>query len=508
MTANFRIASATVLLAGCIANAAHADVSAQDVWSDWRAYITGTGYEISATEQMSGNTLTIRDLILSAKMPDDEGAMTVSLGDVVFTENGDGTVRVGVPPTIPMLFSGTGEDGKAFEARVDYSQSGFSMVVSGVPDDMNYNYTSATVKATLSELTADGVAIGPDDMHAEFSMRNVIGSNRMQLSDLRSYSQRISADAMGYDLLVNDAETGEKVTIKGGSQNILIEGGADIPDKMDTGNLDEMLAAGFAADAAFSYDTGSTSMTVNGSDENMALDMTSESGSAFVALDSESVEYDVSQNGVTINVVSQDLPFPIALTMAESAGNMLIPVSKSDEEQEFSFGLTLGDFTMSDMIWSIFDPTEALPRDPATIVMDIVGKTTILANFLDPNVATGLEHSDNAPAQLNALTLNELLLSFAGATLSGSGDFTFDNSNTAMFGGMPAPQGAVDLKLIGGNGLLDRLVQIGILPEDQAMGARMMMGLFAVPGEAEDTLNSRIEINDQGHILANGQRIQ
>jgi hypothetical protein len=55
---------------------------------------------------------------------------------------------------------------------------------------------------------------------------------------------------------------------------------------------------------------------------------------------------------------------------------------------------------------------------------------------------------------------------------------------------------------------LDKLVLMGLLPEEQAMGARMMMGLFAVPGGAEDTLTSKIEINDEGHVLANGQRIQ
>ena len=73
---------------------------------------------------------------------------------------------------------------------------------------------------------------------------------------------------------------------------------------------------------------------------------------------------------------------------------------------------------------------------------------------------------------------------------------------------MPKPTGAVDLKLVGGNGQLDKLVTMGMLPDEQAMGARMMMGLFAVPGDAPDTLNSKIEINDEGHVLANGQRIQ
>jgi hypothetical protein len=36
----------------------------------------------------------------------------------------------------------------------------------------------------------------------------------------------------------------------------------------------------------------------------------------------------------------------------------------------------------------------------------------------------------------------------------------------------------------------------------------MMMGLFARPGGGEDELVSTIEINEEGHVLANGQRIQ
>ena len=106
------------------------------------------------------------------------------------------------------------------------------------------------------------------------------------------------------------------------------------------------------------------------------------------------------------------------------------------------------------------------------------------------------------------MTLKTLLVDAAGAKLSGTGDFTFDNTDLATFGGVPRPTGAVDLQLAGANGLLDKLVAMGLLPQEQAMGARMMMGLFAVPGEAEDTLSSKIEINDQGHVLANGQRIQ
>ena len=90
-----------------------------------------------------------------------------------------------------------------------------------------------------------------------------------------------------------------------------------------------------------------------------------------------------------------------------------------------------------------------------------------------------------------------------GAELTGDGDITLDNSM-----GMPMPTGVVNVMLTGGNTLMDTLVGMGLLPEDQAMGARMMMGLFARPGEGPDTLVSTIEMKEDGSILANGQRIK
>ena len=95
-----------------------------------------------------------------------------------------------------------------------------------------------------------------------------------------------------------------------------------------------------------------------------------------------------------------------------------------------------------------------------------------------------------------------------GAELTGTGAFTFDNTDKVTFGGMPRPAGEANLTLSGGNGLLDKLVQMGLVRQEDAGGVRMMVSMFAVPGQGEDVLNSKIEINDQGHIMANGMRIQ
>jgi hypothetical protein len=108
---------------------------------------------------------------------------------------------------------------------------------------------------------------------------------------------------------------------------------------------------------------------------------------------------------------------------------------------------------------------------------------------------------------LNSFDLSALLVRFVGAELSGNGALTFDNNDLTTFNGMPAPTGQINLKLLGANALIDNLIAMGLLPEDQAMGARMMMGMFARPGTEPDSLTSTLEFKDGG-FFANGMRLQ
>lgn len=73
--------------------------------------------------------------------------------------------------------------------------------------------------------------------------------------------------------------------------------------------------------------------------------------------------------------------------------------------------------------------------------------------------------------------------------------------------GAPRPEGQLNLAINGVNGLIDTLVQMGLVPEQEVMTAQMMMGAFTRP-VGDDMLETTIEINSEGQILANGQRIQ
>jgi hypothetical protein len=226
------------------------------------------------------------------------------------------------------------------------------------------------------------------------------------------------------------------------------------------------------------------------------------------AMDSDALRYDVQATDQAFTLSGPEMPLPLDVRMAESAFRVTAPIAKAEDPQDMAFGLTLRGFEMSDLLWNVFDPGAALPRDPATIAMDITGQVTPFFNLFDPEQMAMLEATGGTPIELNALTLNDLTIDAAGAKLGGSGSFTFDNDDLQTFGGFPRPNGEINVTLDGANSLIDKLIAMGLLTNEDAMGARMMMSMFAVPGQGPDSLKSTLTINDQGHVLANGMRIQ
>lgn len=508
MTVKFERALGAALVFAATTQAAQADLTAQDVWSDWKSYLSSAGYAVSGDEVMSGNTLTINNMAVTMPMPEGEGEFSVSLDGLALTENSDGTVNIVMPDKVPMVFSGNVEGEDPVEGIITYSQSGQTMVASGDPSDLLYTYTAASVGLDMSSLTVAGETVPASVARVSMSMKNVASSVAMQPGDQRNYAQRMSADSLSYDFAFDDPDSEDTGTLSGALEGIGFEGQGVIPNDMDSSDFGKMLAAGFSADGVFTYMSGATNISGVGDGQPFKFTSSSQGGKAGLQMSTDKVAYTLEQKQTALSLEGAELPFPVTLDAALTAFNIAIPPVKSDTAQDFALGVNLSEFNMSDMLWSLFDPAAQLPRDPATLAVDLTGKVKVLFDFLDPDVAETLEESGEPPAELNAVTINNLLVSLVGASLSGKGDFVFDNSDVSTFGGYPRPIGQIDLKLVGGNGLLDKLISMGFVADQEAMGARMMMGMLAVPGDAPDTLNSKIEFTDQGQILANGQRIK
>ena len=505
----FTVRSAGAALAYIMATqAALADLTAQDVWSDWKDYFIGFGYEIDGTEAVSGDTLTISDLSMSAKTNDPASMVTISMGTVSFVGNSDGSVAVTMPASMPIMVNGTADEDSEFSAELSLTQSGHSLTVSGAPQDMQYAYQAATVGVAMDSLSVDGKEMPEATVRAALNLDNVSSSTQMQVSDLRRYDQTMTADRLGYDLFVADPAGADNFSATGSLETFGFAGKGQVPAQIDGTNVQSMLDAGFDFEGTFRYTNGQTQIATVAEGDQFASQSSSQDGTLSVSMNSDALTYEASQNNPKMNVMTSELPFPVSLDMAMAGFRLSIPVKKSEEAQDFAFSLNFGDFTVSETIWSMFDPAAVLPRDPADLIIDLAGKASVLVNFFDPALVEKMATSDQPQGELKELSVNKLLLSLVGTELSGSGAFTFDNSDTTTFDGMPKPEGKLNLQLVGGNGLIDKLITLGALSDDDAMGARMMMGMFGVMGDGPDTLSSEIVINEQGHVLANGQRIK
>ena len=103
---------AALAISSMSATAGFAEVTPKQVWDDWSGYMESFGYELSATEADQGGNLTVSDIAMTIQIPEEDATMTLSMGDLTFSDNGDGTVSVIVPANMPVTISGVGPDGR------------------------------------------------------------------------------------------------------------------------------------------------------------------------------------------------------------------------------------------------------------------------------------------------------------------------------------------------------------------------------------------------------------
>ena len=502
-------AAMTFLMTG---TAAYADVTASDVWSDWTSYMAGFGYQVSGDESQSGDTLTVTDVIMSMEVDDGDDstvAMETELGTFELIENGDGSVSMVLPEVMPITMAFKDETDTSATGQMEYRTSGLDITVSGDPGAMSYDYKADAMTFALVGVDAPGEEVDIGTM--EMTVSDMTGRADVTTEgELRSTEGSMSSGPVTYTVDFTDPGTGERLQTTGKYTNFSYSGTATTPVGM-AGAMDmaSLLEDGFDMSGQFEHGGGSTEFSFTDADQTVSGTTQTARGSLDLAMSDSGLSYGGSADDMKLTVASDEIPFPVEINMKNSGFGLSVPVSGSEEPQDFAFSMLFGDFTISDQVWAMFDPAGQLPRDPATLSIDLAGKAKMLVDMMDPEAMEEVESGEQTFGELNALTINDITLRAAGAELTGEGDFTFDNSDLTSFDGMPAPEGELDLKLVGGNGLLDKLVAMGLLPEDQAMGARMMMGLFAVPSETEeDTLTSTIVVNEEGHVLANGQRLK
>ncbi|SPH23821.1 hypothetical protein DEA8626_02893 [Defluviimonas aquaemixtae] len=484
----------TALLLG--STATRADITANEVWQGMSDYYADLGQQVeTGSMQTTGDTLVITDAVFASETP--EGKFSATIPEIRLRELGDGRVEVTMSEEIPVQVLTKPETGETVDMGMKVTHSGLSMIVSGDMADTAYDITAPEMAFIIDGMKVDGADV---PLQVNATLTGNTGSYRMLTGTSREVTSDMSADKVDFEVGATDPKGNGTFSASGSLTGLSGTSFAVIPEGVDMTDMNAALQAGMNMKGEFTYSGGGYVMDFQDKEESFSAQSTGEGGKLHFEMSKDGLSYGGEGQNSDISMQASAFPLPIDLSVAETAFNLSLPVSKGDEAQPFGLLLKFVDLGVSEGIWSMFDPSSQLPRDPATLIVDVTGAAKLLINIFDPAEAESI--ADQPPGELEKIDINQLQLSVAGAELSGKGAMTFDNSM-----GMPKPLGALDLQLIGGNTLIDKLVAMGFVPADQAAGAKMMMGLFAIP-TGEDTLTSKIEFKEDGGIYANGQRIQ
>jgi len=503
------LAGSTALATLAFGSVALAGVTPEDVWKSWQDMSASSGQKVTATsETRDGDTLLVEGMRIEARQ---DGVLVVGeIDELFFTDIGEGIVEITMSDEYPLTITMDPDEGetKPTTVKILVKQPGLTMSAGGGDGETGYDFDAPLVSIAVESI--DGVDAAVIDLVADLVFTGMVGTYLNgapdAASDTRDMTTEFGATNMAVNVAFKDPESQGALKlsvsvadISGYSESTLI-GGALMAD------LAAALKTGFASDGGFNYGKTVYDFSFADETENAASNGQADSGGFTFSMDEDHLAYAGDGKGVTMVVSGSQIPFPeLAASFAEATFDLLMPISKSDVAEDFKLVTRIVDLTVSDVLWGMIDPTSQLPRDPATLVVDATGTAKLAFDIMDP--AQQAVMGEASPGDLESLNINAVQLKIAGAELTGAGAFTFDNTDLVTFEGMPAPTGKLEMKLVGGNGLLDKLVAMGLIPDDQAMGARMMMGMFARPGDGVDTLTSTIEFKDKG-LFANGQRLQ
>ncbi|OZA19338.1 MAG: hypothetical protein B7Y02_00865 [Rhodobacterales bacterium 17-64-5] len=480
-----------------------ANITPEEVWAGWQSLAASSGQDVSfESEVKQGDTLVVTKVVAAQSDPEG-GSYSATIDQLSFKHNGDGTVSVTMSDSYPVTVDMPDDGEGASSLKLTVSQPGLVITASGTPEAASYDITAPTVSVTLDEATEGGTKL---ETTATLAMTELAASYLVTPKGTATgLDSSFSAKSIALDIDGKDASGTSEGTVTlsltdlaGGAKANLLK-----PEVME--NMATALNQGFTTESNFSFGAMAVDFDITDASGPMKLAGGINGGDFSLGIDKDKVSYGTALRAGSFTASGAEIPFPeVVVGFSETAFSILMPVSKSETPQDFAFVTKLVDFTISEDVWGMFDPGATLARDPASFVFDVKGTGFWKADIMDP--AFQMEGAE-PPGELSALDLNEVRVKAAGAEVDAKGGVTFDNTDLVSFQGVPAPTGVITINIKGANTLIDNLIAMGLLPEDQAMGARMMMGMFARPGAGPDELTSEIEFKDGG-LFANGQQLQ
>ncbi|WGH77336.1 hypothetical protein [Jannaschia ovalis] len=470
------------------APAAWAELSGPALWADWQDFYGRFGGAlVAADERYEDGVLTLDGVRFEN---DIGGAATRSegFGPIRMVEQDDGSVAIELPQSFEISTTTT-VDGESITQSAQLANEGLEIVAREDGAQRVYDMAADSVSWSMADPAGD------ESASLGMILTGLVSTYISGGEDPNAFAQTLSADGAA----VTVEATGTEAFSMAYAMEGIASDFAGVLAGAPGGDVTSLADLGLVYGGEMTHSGSTLSLDGTGDQGPFTLTGQSEAGGIEVAIDETTLSYGVRSQGGGVTVQTAAFPLPVSAAIAELTSSVTLPVGAGPEARPLGMELVLRDLVVDDSIWSLFDPTGQLPRDPATVVVDVDGSAVMTADlFGGPEAMARLQ---GPPGELEGVTINELVISFAGAELRGSGDLDFPTPDPTT------PVGSITLALDGGFQLLDSLVALGFVPAEQAGFFKGMAGAVSRP-VGDDQLESTIEFSEGGGISANGMPLR
>jgi hypothetical protein len=475
---HFRHLAAVPALVLLMGGAAHAALTVDQVWTSWKDGATQIGLTLSAaTESNAGGVLTLNGVTMARA--GQQGGLTIS--DLVLTEQGDGTVLIKPGDSIAFNVGDAAEGAKAGIAH-----QGLTLVASeGAQGGISYDFAADTLAVDFSAVQpgysfVEGQAAKPVTSSGKIALEALKGVYADTPGENRTFGLSLTGGKTVMDMTSDNPDMQMKTSSNTMSESLAVDFGLTLPSGITLGAIQSAADFGTALQQGLAVtlhvEQGASTGAASQEDQFFpyTMTMTSQPGLGDLVLNKDVFRVTSGGGGAAVDLTTQALPAPVKLSFGPMQVDMLSPVMSGETAGDYGLTLKLAEFTLNDDAWNLFDPQAILVRDPFDLSIDVSGKAKVDWIALMVADETGQQPPTPAPETLN---ITDISLKLAGAAANAVGAFTFDNSM-----GFPMPLGTADVTVTGANQLIDGLIKTGLLQEEDATGARMMMAAFMKPG--------------------------
>lgn len=503
-----RLTSSTLAVMAMTAPVAFS-LTADEVWQTWETYLTSHGYEVSVgARDDSGDALTLREVVLSMADPASSMVSAITIPLINMSPTGGADIRSEFPMPITFKVEGRDDDDEKVLIEGSLDATGAETISREDGDRQADTVTMSEGVLAISRIEVDDESLGPDPM-------------TLVMHDL--HSATIFGGDTGFDtesslgravLVIDMKEADGSATIKGEGEFGAMEFASQTSfptghDSRSPAAMAEALRAGATAEGKgtiasmkFDLDVKDNPDGSGNREEGTAQTQFGPTSFEFGLADGR-LGYQFDVTDMAMSMQGSGVPAPVDISIDTISFDIQFPLLADEDAQPFKLTYSLGALNMNEEVWGMMDPQGVLPHDPANFDLDLNGDLILRQDLLTLTDASEADLEDSPILPVN-LTLSQLALSAVGASANAQGSLRFPEP-----GNFEVMAGDLTARFQGMNALLDKLVNSGLLGEDEVGGARMMLMMFAKPVDGEvDTLETKLEVNEAGNIFANGVQIQ